>query len=269
MGYKAYKVFNPDWTCRNFRYEIGEKYITYDAPELCRRGFHACQKLSNCFSYYDFDPHNKVAEVDVWGFVKGLGGDKIAGSCITILRELSWYEVLELSNIGHSNTGHSNTGDRNTGSRNTGGSNTGDRNTGDSNTGDRNTGHSNTGHSNTGSRNTGGSNTGHRNTGYSNTGSRNSGHSNTGDWNSGVRNSGFFNSKSSPLSFFNKRTGITISDMDIRFPNCLYFAQKECENYKDAARRSIGNAPSREHEMIRSLPNYDPDVFEEIFGIRI
>jgi hypothetical protein len=78
-------------------------------------------------------------------------------------------------------------------------------------------------------------------------------------------------------------------------PNCLYFdltewikeddmTEKEKEDhpeyktnggyfkeipYKDAARKSISNASERDKELIRVLPNYDPDVFEKIFGIRI
>ena len=31
MGIKGYKVFNPDWTCRGFQYEVGTRL---DLPRL-------------------------------------------------------------------------------------------------------------------------------------------------------------------------------------------------------------------------------------------
>jgi hypothetical protein len=40
-------------------------------------------------------------------------------------------------------------------------------------------------------------------------------------------------------------------------------------NYKEAAQKSISQATEDKKSQIRALPNYDPDVFEEIFGIRI
>ena len=49
---KAYKAFNSDLTCRDFQYEEGETYEIEDEPILCRRGFHACLRLTDVFNYY-------------------------------------------------------------------------------------------------------------------------------------------------------------------------------------------------------------------------
>lgn len=46
---KGYKMFNADWTCRDFKYEIGKTY-TYERPiSLCDEGFHFCKELTQCF----------------------------------------------------------------------------------------------------------------------------------------------------------------------------------------------------------------------------
>jgi len=49
---KAYKGFNADMTCRNFRYEEGKTYKLEGNPKLCERGFHACLNLLDVFNYY-------------------------------------------------------------------------------------------------------------------------------------------------------------------------------------------------------------------------
>ena len=33
----AYKVFNPDWTCRGFKYQIGKTYEEEASPSVCDR----------------------------------------------------------------------------------------------------------------------------------------------------------------------------------------------------------------------------------------
>lgn len=43
---KAYKVFNPDWTCRGFQYEIGKTYVHNGDISMCQAGFHACKKMN-------------------------------------------------------------------------------------------------------------------------------------------------------------------------------------------------------------------------------
>ena len=40
---KAYKVFNPDWTCRGSQYKVGETYTLEGELEICSSGFHACK----------------------------------------------------------------------------------------------------------------------------------------------------------------------------------------------------------------------------------
>lgn len=73
MSIKGYKVFNPDWTCRGFQYEVGKTYKHEGDIGLCKAGFHFCQKIADCFSYYDFNNKNKVAEVEAIGLVENAG----------------------------------------------------------------------------------------------------------------------------------------------------------------------------------------------------
>ena len=117
---KAYKVFNPDWTCRGFKYEIGKEYKIKGKPILCKKGFHACRKVSDCFSYYSFDTTNKVAEVELLGDIVGVEEDKLCTNHIKIVRELSWAEMLEIANSGNGNSGNGNSGNWNSGNGNSG-----------------------------------------------------------------------------------------------------------------------------------------------------
>ena len=143
---KGYKVFNPDWTCKGFQYEVGKIFEEDVKPDCCNRGFHFCTEASDCFNYYSFNPSNKVAEVLALGEVDSHSDDtKCCTNKIQIVREISWQELLTIVNTGKSCTGLCNTGNRNTGDCNTGDRNTGNWNTGNWNTGDRNTGDCNTG----------------------------------------------------------------------------------------------------------------------------
>ena len=129
---KGYKVFNPDWTCRDMQFEVGKSYEMEEEPVVCKRGFHFCEKIVDCFEYYGFYSNNKVAEIEAFGELDfEESGNKHYTNKIKIIRELTWYEVLELVNTGKDCTGRNNSGDSNTGDSNTGNNNTGNRNTGD------------------------------------------------------------------------------------------------------------------------------------------
>ena len=51
MAIKAYKGFNKDMTCRGFQFEEGKEYEE-ERAELCRSGFHACDRPLDVFGYY-------------------------------------------------------------------------------------------------------------------------------------------------------------------------------------------------------------------------
>ena len=126
---KGYKVFNPDWTCKGYQFEVGKTFEEDVKPKCCDRGFHFCTKASDCFNYYRFDPNNKVAEVEAVGDIDTHSDDsKFSTNKLHIIREVSWQEVLELVNLGKACTGLCNSGNWNRGNRNSGNWNSGDWN---------------------------------------------------------------------------------------------------------------------------------------------
>ena len=286
---KGYKVFNPDWTCRGFQFEVGKTFEEDVIPSCCDRGFHFCTKASDCFSYYDFRSENKVAEVVALGDVDTNTKDtKCCTSKIQIVREITWQELLTIVNTGKDCTGLCNTGDRNTG-----GWNTGDRNTGDCNTGDRNTGNCNTGNWNTGNRNTGDWNTGNGNTGNWNTGDYN-----TGDWNKSSFNTGCFNTEEQKIMLFNKPSDMTYREWlesDARWllnqiPKDVveWVYEEDMTDEEKAAHPTYettggylkvldesecgqlwwNGLSDKDKFIIKAIPNFDADIFEECTGIK-
>ena len=136
---KGFKVFNPDWTCRDKQYTCPGEFKEDVKPMACSAGMHFCPDLKDCFDYYQNNPNNHCAEVIALGEVVQ-DDNKYATNHLQIIREIPWDEVLKRVNQGKGCTGICNTGNRNTGNRNTGNRNTGDWNTGNRNTGDWNTG---------------------------------------------------------------------------------------------------------------------------------
>ena len=292
---RGYKVFNHDWTCRGFQYEVGKAFEEDVKPECCEAGFHFCTKASDCFNYYSFSPSNKVAEVLALGEVDRRSDDtKCCTNKIQIVREISWQELLTIVNTGKSCTGLCNTGDWNTGNRNTG-----DWNTGDWNTGNWNTGNRNTGNWNTGNRNTGDWNTGDWNTGDWNTGNRNTGDWNTGDWNIANASSGCFCTENQKILIFDKPSDWTIKDWwnsDARYllnhipKNVVEWihssdmTDEEKEKYpthettggylkvlneSESAQIWWNGLSEKDKETIKSIPNFDVEKFEKCTGIKV
>ena len=293
---KGFKVFKPDWTCRDKQYTCPGEFKEDVKPMTCSAGMHFCPDLKDCFEYYQNNPNNHCAEVIALGEVVQ-DGNKCATNHLQIIREIPWDEVLKRVNQGKGCTGIWNTGNRNTGNWNTGNRNTGDWNTGDWNTGNCNTGNWNTGNWNTGNRNTGNWNTGDWNTGNWNTGDRNTGNCNTGDWNSASFSNGVFCTEEPEILIFNKPSGMTFRQWrdsnaycllnQIQFmPNVWVWdddmtdEEKEAHpEYKttggflkvldttDCCVRWWENLDEYQRRIIRSIPNFDAAIFKQITGI--
>jgi hypothetical protein len=332
---KAYKVFDKNLKCRDFQYEIGKTYKHAGEISLCNAGFHACTKLVDCFNYYKFTPENRVCEVVLSGEIIE-GENKCVCSKITIMKEITWNDVLSKVNVGYGNSGYRNSGSGNSGSgnsgsgnsgsgnsgsgnsgdrnsggwnsgnsnsgnRNSGNRNSGDRNSGNRNSGDWNSGYRNSGYRNSGNWNSGDSNSGYRNSGdwnsgYSNSGNRNSGDRNSGNWNSGNWNSGFFNNTTpeiinvfgkpckksdwnnakKPDFIYNTQLTKWISFSEMtdnekeEYPNaetCGGYLKKY--GYKEAWKIAFENRSENDIALLKALPNFDAEIFEDITGIKI
>jgi hypothetical protein len=291
----GFKVFNPDWKCRGFQFEVGKTYHHVGDVVACATGFHACKKVADCFSYYDFNPNNKIAAVLQWGKIDESENDKVASEYIEVVKEISWAQMLEMANTGIGCSGKKNSGDWNSGDRNSGDRNSGSRNSGDRNSGDWNSGSRNSGDWNSGRWNSGDRNSGDRNSGSRNSGGWNSGSGNSGDWNSGDWNSGFFNStKPTTIRIFNKECDINTWD-NAKKPSFIYFdltkwidfdkmdsvekknnpKAEACGgylktlSYKEAWAEAYTKTTPEDIKLLKKLPNFDADVFFEISGIRL
>jgi len=237
----GYKVFNPDWTCRGFQFEVGKTFEEKKEPVICSSGFHFCLKAVDCFNYYSFDSNNKVAIVEAVGVCVSHDEDsKVSTNKIKIVKELEWGEVLKLVNTGKNNTGYSNSGDSNSGNRNSGNSN------------------------------------------------------------SGNRNSGFFNSNEPKVRIFNLQTELSFSECfnsdwykilfyqhDIKLNSWVYFSKMTDEEkiqfpkayvcdgylktipYKEAWKNLFAELTKAEIEVVKTIPNFNAEIFEEITGIKI
>ena len=229
----GYKVFNPDWTCLDKQYSCPGIFEEDVIPHVCSEGMHFCRMAVDCFHYYPFDPAFRVAEVIALGDIEE-NGNKCCTNKLEIVREVSWSELLTIVNTGKNCTGLSNTGDRNTGDRNT--------------------------------------------ANFSN---------------------GCFNTVEQKICLFNKPSEWTYKDwLDsyARFilnhipSNSLTYiwfsdmTDKEKEEHPEAEvtggyLKAIDETPGRQawwddlsetdKDIIKSLPNFDPDIFREITGIDV
>ena len=288
MNVKGYKVFNPDWTCKNKQYTCPGTFEEDVNPSVCNVGMHFCKNAADCFRYYDFDPNNHVAEVIAHGTVAE-GEDKCATNKLEIVREIPWAEVLEIVNTGKACTGRCNSGDWNSGDYNSGNRNSGDYNSGNWNSGNRNSGYHNSGDYNSGD----------WNSGDYNSGNRNSGNRNSGDWNKTSFSNGCFNTVSPKIYMFNKPTDWTfenwlncraryllnqIDDFPLKYVCFDSMTDDEKAMHPEAEttggylkEHTIANNVQKwwngldasDRNEIFNLPNFDAAIFKEIIGIDV
>ena len=293
----GYKRIRKDFIARNgFKYEIGKTYeLDKDEKlEICKCGFHFCKNPIDVLAYYP-NADTIIVKVEALGEIVQQG-TKYATDKIRIIRQYSKEELQELiigsegniqpnkfntgnyntggwnsgnyntgcynsgnHNTGKCNSGNGNTGVFNDGNCNSGDANSGSRNSGNYNTGGRNSGICNSGNCNAGDYNIGDNNTGDHNTGNYNTGDYNNGDCNTGDYNSGSYNTGIFNTDKPLMRAFNKETTMTLTNF---IGSLDYSFDTLCERIYNK------NLIKGDREKIEALPNYDPDIFTEITGIK-
>lgn len=245
---KGFKVFRPDWTCNPTRrnskqYTCPGKFEEEGKLDVCSHGMHFCQNAADCFNYYPFDSSNKVAEVIAYGEVR-TNGDKSCTDKLEIVREIPWDEVLRIVNTGKNCTGRYNTGDYNTGDWNTG-------------------------------------------------------YYNTGDWNKSSFNTGCFNTEEQKIMLFNKPSDITYRewiysdarDLLNQIPKDIveWVDEEDMTDEEKAAYptyetiggylKTLDESESGQlwwnelsdcnKQIIKSIPNFDPDIFYECTGIKV
>ena len=100
----AYKGFDKDFSCRGFRYEVGKTYTMDGEPEVCERGFHACENPFDVLDYYaafgDDGTPNRFAEVEVGGKMDKekdcvWNVRKVAGTKIRVKAEISFAGLVK------------------------------------------------------------------------------------------------------------------------------------------------------------------------------
>ena len=275
---KGFKVFNPDWTCKDKQYGCPGRFEEDVTPSICNKGMHFCKRASDCFNYYSFDPNNKVAEVIAYGEVSE-EGDKCATNKLEVVREIPWSELLDLVNTGKGCAGLCNSGDWNSGDWNSG-----DCNSGDCNSGDRNSGNWNSGNWNSGNRNSGDCNSGNRN---------------SGDCNKCSFSNGCFNTTSPKIYLFNKPSSWTyrdwlnseacclierISDNGVQWVQYSNMTDEEKAEHPEAETtdgylKKLDDSEctvlwwcelsDRQKAIITAIPNFDKAIFKEITGIDV
>jgi hypothetical protein len=111
----GYKAFNPNWTCRDYQYEVGKTYTHDGKVDLCHQGFHFCENPMDVLSYYP--PTGKFAEVEADGVTDQRDSDsKRVSKTLTIKAELSLRSLMDagvkfiLSKVDFTNAPATNTG---------------------------------------------------------------------------------------------------------------------------------------------------------------
>ena len=275
------KGMDKNMKCRGFQFEVGEEYKKDNNGrplELCSDTvFHYCNSLRDVDYFYDVATgDNRFFEIEVLG-KEITDGTKCGSDHIKIIREITGEELNILKGLINRNTGLFNSGNRNSGDWNSGDRNSGDWNSGDWNSGNRNSGDRNSGDWNSGNRNSG---------------NRNSGYGNKCNGSNGV----FCTEEDVNIRIFNKPSGMSLRDFyRSKYYDALcsapfilndWIEYTDEEKAEDEDKALIGGylktytmeeawanwwnkLTDENKEIIKSIPNFDTEIFKEITGIEI
>lgn len=88
---KLYKGFGADTTCRGFKYPTDGSWTPELKVEMCRQGYHACQKLSDVLKYYPRP--DSIWEIE--GDIKERECDKVVCSTIRLVKKLEFQDIAD------------------------------------------------------------------------------------------------------------------------------------------------------------------------------
>lgn len=239
------KGFDKNLCCRGMQFEVGNEYkIETNKPlKLCSDTvFHYCDSLQKVHEFYSCEENenNRFCEIEVLG-EEITDGVKCGSNHIKIVREIVGEELNNLKGLVNGNTGLFNSGDRNSGYRN-------------------------------------------------------SGNSNSGIFNSCDYSSGVFCNIDPKIKVFNIETDMTMQEfLNSKYANAIYsstfaltewieYSNKEkaedhdkeavggylkAYSYKEACANWWANMTEENKEIIKSMPNFDKEIFKDITGIEV
>lgn len=251
------KGFDKNLQCRGYQFEVGKEYridlpegYVLTADDLCtNKVFHFCDSLQKVHTYYSCDDkyNNRYCIIEVLGqFVEN--NDKCGSDHIKVIKEIKGEELNIAKGLTSGNTGWFNIGTHNSGS---------------GNSGNYNSGYYNSGNYNSGNYNSGG---------------LNSGNGNSGLFNSCNNSNGVFCSVEPKISIFNNPSEMTLTEF---YNSKYYYAicsvplnltewvndKLITRTHKDACQIWWDSMSDENKKIIKSMPNFDVDVFCEITGI--
>ena len=94
MGKTMYKGFDKDLKCLGFQYEEGKEYIHEGTVEVCKGGFHACEKPFDVFAYYPPNDFHRFCVVEGSG-KEAVAKNKTSFEKLKIKAELGLNEFIK------------------------------------------------------------------------------------------------------------------------------------------------------------------------------
>lgn len=88
----AYKGFTKELTARlgqgNYQFRLGETFEEKNSKTV-KSGFHCCENPFECLGYYNLGSKDRFFQVEAAGSIDEDGGERIACTKITLIKELS------------------------------------------------------------------------------------------------------------------------------------------------------------------------------------